>query len=52
VNRQRIWIGLTAGGAAITLTGAVLVMSRLFSKREVEVGVGPGGLNLQVRVRF
>ena len=53
VRRQRIWLGLTAGGAAITLTGAILVTSRLVSRsRKVEVGVGPGGANIQVRLQF
>lgn len=57
VTRQRIWIGLTAAGAAFTLTGAVLVVSRWLASgaeknESVEVGVNPIRPGLFVRFRW
>lgn len=40
VRRQRAWLGLTVGGAAVTLLGSVLVASHFLVRgRDVEIGV-------------
>lgn len=54
-NRQRVWIGLTAGGALFTLTGATFAISRWLSSNpddQVEVGITLERPGLFVRKRW
>lgn len=53
VRRQRIWIGLTAAGAVLTVTGATLVLSRwLGGDQPLEAGVGGPASGVFVRGRW
>ncbi len=55
VDRQRIWLGLTAAGAVLTVTGATLVVSQWISSTgstDVEVGLTPTHPGVVVRLHW
>lgn len=54
VTRQRIWLGLTAAGGLLTLTGATLVALEVFGSKEsgVEVGVNPITPGVRVKLSW